>query len=281
LRVDAITQPISSLIPPPSSLLSSLIPHPMPRRRFYAPRENFAADGKSVMLSQDEARHMRDVLRLRRGDEVFVFDGEGKEFVCEVAEINSRGASLVVKTEVEPSRPESPLDLTLAVALLKGEKFDLVVQKATELGAARILPVTTKLADVRLRDEKDASRRRARWQRIALEAAKQCGRARVPEISAPTDFASLVEGAASNVEEKFLMFAERGGEGLNETISRLERPVRVTALIGSEGGWTDEEIVQARVAGWFVVTLGGRTLRAETAAIAVASLLQYLFGDLK
>jgi len=224
---------------------------------------------------------MRDVLRLRRGDEVFVFDGEGREFVCEIEEIRSLDALLFVKDEVKPSCPESPLDLTLAVALLKGEKFDLVVQKATELGATRIVPVMTKLADVRVRDEKDAERRVARWQRIMMEAAKQCGRARVPKIFGPTDFAALVRDAASNVDEKFLIFSERGGQGLNEIISQLDQPKSMTALVGSEGGWTDEEIEMARDAGWLVVTLGGRTLRAETAAIVVAALLQHLFGDLK
>jgi len=253
----------------------------MSRRRFYAPRENFAADGKQVTLAQEEARHMRDVLRLRRGDEVFVFDGEGREFVCEIEEIRSLDALLFVKDEVKPSCPESPLDLTLAVALLKGEKFDLVVQKATELGATRIVPVITKLADVRVRDEKDAERRVARWQRIMMEAAKQCGRARVPEIFGLTDFTSLVRGSTSNVDEKFLIFSERGGQGLNEIIPVIKRPESLTALVGSEGGWTDEEIEMARDAGWLVVTLGGRTLRAETAAIVVAALLQHLLGDLK
>ncbi|OLE52718.1 MAG: hypothetical protein AUG51_16740 [Acidobacteria bacterium 13_1_20CM_3_53_8] len=234
-----------------------------------------------MTLAQEEARHMRDVLRLRRGDEVFVFDGEGREFVCEIEEIRSLDALLFVKDEVKPSCPESPLDLTLAVALLKGEKFDLVVQKATELGATRIVPVITKLADVRVRDEKDAERRVARWQRIMMEAAKQCGRARVPEIFGLTDFTSLVRGSTSNVDEKFLIFSERGGQGLNEIIPVIKRPESLTALVGSEGGWTDEEIEMARDAGWLVVTLGGRTLRAETAAIVVAALLQHLLGDLK
>jgi 16S rRNA (uracil1498-N3)-methyltransferase len=253
----------------------------MTRRRFFAPPEQFAPDGSTVTLGADEARHLRDVLRLNRGDEVFVFDGDGREFRCVVEESGRSKAMLSVVSEVEAARSESSLRLTLAVALLKGEKFDLVVQKATELGATRIVPVITKYADVRLRDEADSTRRVARWQRIALEACKQSGRARVPDIDEPAACASFIESVPSNVGEWRVMFAERGGVGLVETIKNLQsKPNAVTALIGSEGGWTDEEIQLAQDAGWSVVTLGGRTLRAETAAIAVAALLQHAFGDL-
>lgn len=254
----------------------------MTRRRFFAPPERFAPDGSTVMLAADEAKHLRDVLRLGRGAEVSVFDGEGREFHCVVEETLRESATLKVCREVEPQRPESMLRLTLAVALLKGEKFDWVVQKATELGATRIIPLVTKLADVRLRDEADAARRTARFLRIALEACKQSGRARLPQVDAPLAFKELVESASSESEEWRVMFAERDGRGLGETVETLAvRPRGVTAMVGSEGGWTDEEIAHARAAGWSVVTLGGRTLRAETAAITITALLQYLFGDVK
>lgn len=253
----------------------------MTRRRFFAPPEQFAPDGATVGLEADEARHLRDVLRLNRGDEVFVFNGEGREFRCVVEESGRTKATLGVVGEVEPARPESLLQLTLAVALLKGEKFDLVVQKATELGAARIVPVVTKHADVRLRDEADSTRRVTRWQRIALEACKQSGRARVPVVDTPVACASLIKSVPSASGQWRVMFAERGGVGLVETIKNLQAQTRpITALVGSEGGWTDEEIQLAQDAGWSVVTLGGRTLRAETAAIAVTALLQHAFGDL-
>jgi 16S rRNA (uracil1498-N3)-methyltransferase len=251
-------------------------------RRFYAPPDAFAPGGLTVTLEPDETRHLRDVLRLGRGDEVFVFDGEGREFACVVDRVGRDAAALSVSGEVAPARPESPLRLTLAVALLKGEKFDLVAQKATELGVERIVPVVTKLADVRLRDDVDATRRTARWQRIALEAAKQSGRARVPSIDAPVTFQALIESAGTNDEGLSLIFSERDGRGLVEAITEhARRTRRVLALVGSEGGWTDEEIRQASEAGWSVVTLGGRTLRAETAAITVAALLQHMMGDLK
>lgn len=287
------------------------------RRRFYAPPEAFAPDGASVALSAEESRHLRDVLRLREGDEACVFDGEGREFACVVRDDGGgRGrasATLEVRGRVRPPRPESPLELALAVALLKGEKFDLVVQKATELGASRVVPVETRRADVRLRDAKDAARRVERWRRLALEASKQSGRARVPEVAGPTTLDSLTSAAPRACELR-LLFAERGGAGLDslsvETgrdlasvrrgplstedesrpseaelrpslLAESESRRAATALVGPEGGWDDEEIALARGRGWTIITLGGRTLRAETAAVAVAALLQHLFGDLR
>ena len=253
----------------------------MTRRRFYAPPGAFTPGIDSVDLASGEARHLRDVLRLKPGDEVYVFDGAGKEFQCRVEESRRDAAQLKVISEVEPARPESPLRLTLAVALLKGEKFDLVVQKATELGIAQVLPVVTKHADIRLRDESDAAKRVARWQRIALEAAKQSGRAVVPQVDSPIVFGSLIQTAASDGAMPCLMFSEREGQSLPEAAKDLPAKVsRITALVGSEGGWANEELEAARDAGWAIVTLGGRTLRAETAAITVAALIQHLYGDL-
>jgi 16S rRNA (uracil1498-N3)-methyltransferase len=246
-------------------------------RRFYAPPEAFVEG--FVSLSEEESRHLRDVLRLRAGEEARVFDGEGKEFSCVVVEVGGRkgAARLGVRGAVEPPRPESPLGLTLAVALLKGEKFDLVVQKATELGAARVVPVETKRADVRLRDERDAGKRVERWRRLALEAAKQSGRARVPLVEEPTPFSTFVEDST----RARVLFAEGGGATLDSLDTNDESPASVVALVGPEGGWEPEEIELARARGWRIVTLGGRTLRAETAAITVCALLQHLFGDLK
>lgn len=224
-----------------------------------------------MILTAEEARHLRDVLRLQSGDEVYVFDGAGREFRCTVSKTTRATAELRVEAEVEAAKPESQLQLNLGVALLKGEKFDLVVQKATELGVQTVTPLITRYADIHLRDATDAAKRVARWQRIALEAAKQSGRAFVPEISLPVPFDSL------NVNGLGVMFSERGGESL-ETLAPSDA---ITALVGSEGGWSDEEIESARARDFHVITLGGRILRAETAAITVTALLQHLFGDLR
>jgi len=252
----------------------------MTRRRFYAPPEAFASDTKPVRLSADETRHLRDVLRLKSGDAVYVFDGAGREFRGQVQNITRDSTEVAVANEVEPAYPESPLTLTLAVALLKGEKFDLVIQKATELGIARVIPLMTARADVRIRNSDDSERKLLRWRRIVMEASKQCGRARLMAIEKPVAFDSLIERPKH--DELRLMFSERGGASLDNAVDETSlRSDRVTALIGSEGGWTDEEIDQARAADWKIVTLGGRILRAETAAIVIAALLQHRLGDLK
>ena len=228
-----------------------------------------------MTLGTDEARHLREVLRLKTGDEVYVFDGRGREFRCVVVASRRDSAELRIEAEIEPAKPESHLQLNLCVALLKGDKFDLVVQKATELGVTKITPLITRYADIHLRDESDATKRVARWRRIALEAAKQSGRAFVPEISLPVQFESVLDTNGLGV-----MFSERGGESL-ENLTRQPTSQSVTALVGSEGGWSDEEIETARARNFHVITLGGRILRAETAAITVAVLLQHRFGDLK
>ena len=260
-----------------SVVIKSVLRNVMTRRRFYAAPGAFASHPGNLTLASDESRHLRDVLRLQPGDEIYAFDGEGREFHCTINEINRDSAQLKVIAEVEPARSESPLELTLAVALLKGEKFDLVVQKATELGVTHIVPVTTKLADVHLRDESDKSKRVARWQKIAIEAAKQSGRAVVPKVAKPMAFRSVIQ----TTTQSRLMFSERDGQSLAELQkSFFQRPLSITAAVGSEGGWTDEEIAEAREAHWTIITLGGRTLRAETAAIAVTVLLQHAFGDL-
>ena len=244
----------------------------MSRRRFFAPPSAFNFSKHLVTLTSDEARHLREVLRLKTGDDVQVFDGAGREFRAVVSQAQRESAELELGAEIQPPRPESPLKLTLAVALLKGEKFDLVVQKGTELGVNRFIPLVTRYADIRLRDESDASKRVTRWQRIALEAAKQCGRAVVPEINLPVSFEPLIR------EEKgCFLFAERGGSALSTDL----RTNNFIAIVGSEGGWSDEELDQARTEGVPIVTLGGRVLRAETAAIATAVLLQHRYGDLK
>ncbi len=255
----------------------------MTRRRFFALPSAFAPDEKSVTLSADETRHARDVLRLQSGDEVFVFDGGGREFHCAVQTINRNSTALTVIAEVVPARPESHLHLTLAIALLKGEKFDLVIQKATELGVKRIVPLDTDRADVRLRDSVDALKRVARWRRIALEAAKQAGRAYVTEIAAPITFNVLLTSATPALSDSAIrvMFSEREGTSLSEATNGFaDDPKEIVAVVGPEGGWTDEEIELARSGGWKIVTLGGRTLRAETAGITVVALLQHRFGDL-
>lgn len=236
-------------------------------RRFHASIEQFQTE--TVSLNLEETRHLRDVLRLQEADRVKVFDGGGREFLCEIKTIAKKETVLQIVEEITPTAPESNLNLTLAVAILKGEKFDLVVQKAVELGVTTLMPINTQRADVKL---KDAGKRLERWRKIALEAAKQSGRSKLMTIVEPIDFGVFIE-AANGMR---ILFAERKGESFSD----IEKTKEITAVIGAEGGWEDSEIEAARAKGFQIVTLRGRILRAETAAIAVAALLQHRFGDL-
>lgn len=231
------------------------------------------AAGGRVTFEGPAAAHVRRVLRLEAGDPLTLFNGDGHDYPSRIAGFG-RGTVEAEIQERAAARAESPLSVTLVQGVARGERMDLVVQKATELGVTKVVPLITRHADIHLRDEADATKRVARWQRIALEAAKQSGRAFVPEVSAPVAFDSLL---ASSRDGLRVMFSERGGAALGSlTPSQI-----VTALVGSEGGWSDEEIEQAKVHDFHIVTLGGRVLRAETAAITVTALLQHLFGDLR
>lgn len=237
-------------------------------RRFHAPPDKI--DGRDATLDEDETRHLRDVLRLHAGDAVNLFDGEGREYLCQIAEIAKRSTVLNIVREVAAASPESPLELTLAAAVLKGEKYDLVIQKAVELGVATFVPLLTKRCDVKI---KDGKKKLERWKKIGIEAAKQSGRARLMNIE-PLEhleaFFSRTRGRNS------VLFSEREGKDLSD----VEAGKELIAVIGPEGGWDDAELALARESGVRIVTLGGRILRAETAVISITAVLQHRFGDL-
>lgn len=223
-----------------------------------------------VVLDAAETRHLRDVLRLTAGDEVALFDGAGSEYSARIAEISKRQTVIEITERIESPVPESPLDLTIAAAMLKSDKFDLVVQKCVELGVRRLVPLSTNRTDVK---PKAALPRVDRWRKIAIEASKQCGRSFVMRISDPLDFDQFCTSDATGTR---VLFSERGGDRFED----LDQEHLMTAVVGPEGGWDDVEIELARSNGLKIVTLGGRILRAETASIALATILQHRFGDL-
>lgn len=228
-----------------------------------------------ILLDADEAHHLSRVLRLSVGQTVFVFDGEGREWECEIASVGKHEAALGVVRQLT-NEVESPLRLTLAQALVKGDKFDWIVQKATELGVTRIVPLVTEHCEVR-RVEERAEQKLERWRRISLEALKQCGRRRLVEFSEPVSFADFC-GVA---EAPILIFSERGGKSLREIAASMQQPAQLTLCVASEGGWSNAELTTAEARQFLPVHLGQRILRTETAAIAAVALAQHLFGDLR
>ena len=236
-------------------------------RRFYAPPENF--HDKNVLLDEGETRHLRDVLRLRAGDVVSVFDGVGNEFECRVEKIEKRSTSLSIVSNIEPPAAESHLELTICASILKGDKTDFAVQKLVELGVNRFVPMLSARCDVK---PKDAAKRVDRWRKIAFEAAKQCGRAKLMSVDEVANFDELIK----NQIEKAIFFSERDGK----PFSVAGKPSSLTAFLGPEGGWDDSEIELARDSDLDIITLNGRIMKADTAAIAISAILQHHFGDL-
>lgn len=237
-------------------------------RRFYAPKGDFA--NGQIMLSIEESHHLRDVLRLSVGDEVSVFDGEGGEFQCTIETIGKKETTLSIVRKTDPSSPESPIEITLAAVVVTGDKFDLVIQKAVELGVTNFIPLRSIRCEAQF---KGADKRLVRWRRIGLDAAKQCGRARLMLIENISDLVDFLQQQADG--ERYF-FSERDGDRMPDGV----KPKKLTAVIGPKGGWEDSELVAARENGFSVLTLGGRILRAETAAIALTAILQHRFGDI-
>jgi 16S rRNA (uracil1498-N3)-methyltransferase len=256
----------------------------MSRRRFYAPPENISAS--LVALSTHETHHLIHVLRMTPGDDAFVFDGRGREFRCSFRRVEGNQAQLeIVDTLFDVV--ESPIYLTLAQALAKGEKFDFIIQKATELGVNSIVPLITRYADVRLDDQQKLNRVE-RWRRISLEATKQCGRRRLVEITAPRRLseyiaerasAHSISGPVSRIP-RTLLFSEKGGAPVTEALADMSPQSEICAFIGPEGGWSDDELESLTGCGCQAVTLGPRVLRTETAALVALALIQHVTGDL-
>lgn len=235
--------------------------------RFYAP--DLQQAGELVVLPREEAEHLSRVLRLDVGANVRVFDGRGHEFAGVVDSVTKRAASVRVGPPVGAA-PELPISLTLAPAMLKGEKMDDIVRDAVMLGVTAIQPLVTARTEVP-QAVLERGRRRARWERIAISSVKQCGRAVVPAVAERLAF----EDALRTMPAPVLMLVEPGAAATAVALRDLDPapPPRATIVVGPEGGWTPPEIASA-ASSWQLVSLGAITLRADAApAIAIAALL--------
>ena len=230
------------------------------------------ASGQELVLPAGPSAHLLRVLRLRTGAILTLFDGRGGEYVAELTAAGKAGARLQVGEHLAIER-ESPLRLALLQAVVRGERMDFIVQKATELGVQRIVPLTCEFGVVRL--EATALRRRAEhWRAVAIAACEQCGRNRVPEITPIREFADACAGSEAGVKLLLVPHAlaalaalARGGSA-------------VTLLVGPEGGLSGREQLLAQRNGFQPCGLGPRILRAETAPLAALAVLQALAGDL-
>lgn len=233
------------------------------------------AAGQQTELPAAASQHLLAVLRLRVGAPLVVFDGRGGEHPARLVEAG-RGRARIEVGEHRAVERESPLTMTLLQGLARGERMDTVVQKATELGVARIVPVAAARSVVQLADAR-AGKRVAHWQAVAVAACEQCGRNRVPEITAPMDLVEACRLAAAEATTRLWALDAEGGVPL--AAAPPSRGDRVALLVGPEGGLAEDELETAALIGFKRLRLGPRVLRTETAGPAALAALQALAGD--
>ncbi len=238
----------------------------MTRRRFYVPAQSISAD--TAVLPPEQAHHLRDVLRLAVGDRVELFDGRGNSYTGIITD-NSREVRIGgLERQVSPPAPQPRL--TLAPALIKSDRFDWMLQKATELGADEFIPLATRFTNVRIPAQRLEGRLQ-RWKRIVMEAARQCGRENVPDVLQPMEFTRFLAAERSAVRARCLFF-EGAGRLL---VPDCAEPGGAVLCIGPEGGWDQSEVDAAASAGFQVFSLGQSILRSETAALAAVALFRF------
>lgn len=244
-----------------------------PRRFAIAPER---IDGDRVAFDRAETRHMAAVLRLAPGDLVVAADGHGRDYTIRLESLGGTATGTVLGVAV--SAAESPLAITLIQGVPKGDKMEAIIRACAELGVARVAPALTARTIVRLEPSRWRERAR-RWQRVARETAKQCGRAILPEVETPRPLVEWLEPPASG--ELALCLWEGAAPPLGEILNAAAAPPqRVRVVVGPEGGLAREEVELSRARGFAIVSLGPRILRTETAGPAIVALLQFTLGDL-
>jgi len=243
--------------------------------RFFLPRNNIR--GQTGVIEGSELEHLRKVLRLKAGDRITAFDENGWEHEAVIRSVTVAQAAVEIVNSYRVER-ESPLQLTLAVALTKGEKLEFVIEKATELGVQAIVPFASAYA-VPKPDDRRIAARAERWRKIALSATKQSGRTCVPKIWPLVGFDDLLVHPALPAV-RFLCWERESEQSLQQAHERLREAQAVLVAVGPEGGFSASEAERARRHGFERVHLGRRILRAETAALTALTLVQFLWGDM-
>jgi 16S rRNA (uracil1498-N3)-methyltransferase len=244
--------------------------------RFYISPENW--NRGELVLTRAEAHHARDVLRVRLGEKVVLFNGQGREITAEIADFSDDEISLRKLHEAET--PSLPCRIVLGQAIPKGKNMELIVQKAVEIGATEIAPIISDRTIVQV-DSESAAQKRSKWQQIAVEAAKQCGQNWLPRVHTPEKLAELFSaGAAESFDLRLIGSLQPGAQHLKKILAdysseHQHRPRSVLMLVGPEGDFTPAELALAQRHGCQPITLGPIILRVETAAIYCLSILSY------
>lgn len=227
---------------------------------------------EAVELTKEASNHLLNVLRLKDGHPLVLFNGDGNEYSAELKHKSKRSAEAIVQTKLGIS-VESPLNIHLAQGISKGDRMEFVIQKAVELGVTEITPLITERCAVKLNSER-WEKKHLQWQKIAISSCEQCGRNVVPTINSPISFSQWIQQSTNQIR---LTLDPKAENRLNQ-IHYLSNGVRL--MIGPEGGLSEHEIYQAAEHGYHGVTMGPRILRTETAALSAIAALQSIYGDL-
>lgn len=231
---------------------------------FLSPEE---LSSEQVIITGNQAKHL-SVLRVKIGESITVFDGLGYKYDCKILQINKK-IFIAEKLSKAPYSAESPLSITLAQGIAKREKMDFIIQKATELGVKKIIPLITERSQVR------HTAKIERWRKIAISASEQSCRGKVPEINEPVSLDGFLESRHVGI----IFYEKETGKHLKQILKEFEDSKEITLLIGPEGGFSKDEANTAVGKGFREASLGPRILRAETAAIKAISIIQYELGD--
>lgn len=243
--------------------------------RFFVKRENITDE--LITVTGEDVQHISKVLRLEKGDSIVLCDGEGHDYTAKILEMDKQSVRTAV-TGKEPSKGEPDIEVVLYQGIPKSTKMDLIIQKCTEMGINRIVPVFTVRTIVKLESEKDERKKVERWTKIAEEAAKQSGRGVIPTIGMPVGISEALIDAAKldriimpyELEESISIKAALAGDKVRS----------IGFFIGPEGGFAPDEVLKAKAAGAMPVTLGSRILRTETAGIVVLASIMYEYDQM-
>lgn len=241
--------------------------------RFFIEKENIFEN--IINIVGEDVNHIKRVLRLQCGNSIIVCDGSGKDYIVEIEKFETDSIRTNI-LRVESNITEPPIDVVLYQGIPKSDKMDFIIQKSVELGVKKIVPVITEHTVVKLDNEKDSQKKSARWQKIALEAAKQSNRGVIPKVELPIRFDDALEQSKTS-DIRIIPYEKEIKNGLKNIIQ--DNIKNISVFIGPEGGFSEKEISNAEKAGIVPVTLGPRILRTETAGIVVLSILMYELGD--
>ena len=245
--------------------------------RFYTDKEYLNHADKNVTITGEDVNHIKNVLRLKCGDEIVVSDGEGTDYQCRISELNADSVVADIE-DVFRNSAELPVKITLFQGMPKSDKLEFIIQKAVELGVTEIVPVMTKRTVVKIEDKK-AGKKLERYNMIARSAGKQSGRGLIPEVKGFMTFKEAI-GYAKELDMNIIPYEDaRGMEYARQVIQEIKGKKSLGIFIGPEGGFAKEEVEQAMEVGAKCITLGNRILRTETAGLTVLSIIMFALDE--